>query len=344
MHQQKNNSQRSNARHGEAGVKAEAAEVRNDTDEASLSARAAWLYFSGGMTQGQIAKRLGVANTKAHRLIARATRDGLIRVFVEGEVAECVRLEDDLAERFGLDFCRVAPDLDEPGMPLIALGLAGATFLKNEIERGEHRLIGIGHGRTLAAAVGRMPQLEAGETQFVSVLGGFNRRFATNPFDVIHRLAEKTRAEAYQIPLPLFANSVEDKAVLIAQSGIGEVFDLACSATLVFAGIGSVSADASLLANHMIGEEEMSLLRESGAEGELLGHYFRLSGEPTAEAFSARALSPGLEHLRRASVVALAGGAEKIRPTLSLLRSGVLNGLVIDEATARKVLGEAPEG
>ena len=323
-------------------MKANAAEIRNDSDEASLSARAAWLYFSGGMTQGQIAKRLGVANTKAHRLIARATRDGLIRVFVEGDVAECIKLEDDLCRRFGLDFCRVAPDLDEPGMPLNALGLAGATFLKNEIERGEHQLIGVGHGRTLAASVARMPQVEAGTTRFVSVLGGFNRRFATNPFDVIHRIAEKTGAEAYQIPLPLFANSLEDKAVLLSQSGVGEVFDLACSASLVFAGIGSVTADASLLTNRMVGEEEMALLRDSGAAGELLGHYFTLSGEPTAEAFSERALSPGLEHLRRASVVAIAGGGEKIRPALALLNSGIINGLVIDEVTACKVLEEAP--
>ncbi|MBO0662088.1 sugar-binding transcriptional regulator [Jiella sp. CQZ9-1] len=294
------------------------------------------------MTQSEIAKRLGVANTKAHRLIARATRDGLIRVFVDGEVAECIELEDALSARFSLAFCRVAPDLDEPGMPLTALGLAGATFLKNEIERGEHNLIGVGHGRTLAAAVNRMPSVEAGNTRFVSVLGGFNRRFAANPFDVIHRLAEKTDAEAYQIPLPLFANSLEDKKVLLSQSGVGEVFDIACSASLVFVGIGSVSADASLLANNMVGEEEMGILRDSGAAGELLGHYFQLDGTPAAEAFSARALAPDLHHLARATVVGIVGGPEKVRPTLALLRSGILNGLVIDELTARKVLGEAP--
>lgn len=324
-------------------MKPDANRSRGEADEASLSARAAWLYFSGGMTQGEIAKRLGVANTKAHRLIARASREGLIRVFVEAEVAECVRLEDAITERFSLSFCRVAPDLDELGMPLNALGLAGATFLRNEVERGDHELIGIGHGRTLAAAVNRMPNVEADNTRFVSVLGGFNRRFAANPFDVIHRLAEKTGADAYQIPLPLFANSVEDKAVLLSQSGVGEVFDLACSASLVFAGIGSVSDTASLVTNHMLGAEEMRLLRESGAEGELLGHYFDAHGNVTAESFSARALSPDIDHLRRSTVVAIAGGPEKVHPTLALLRSGVLSGLVIDEATARSVLEEVTD-
>ena len=49
-------------------------------EEATLAARAAWLYFAGGRTQGEVAEALNVPGTKAHRLIAKATRDGLIRV------------------------------------------------------------------------------------------------------------------------------------------------------------------------------------------------------------------------------------------------------------------------
>lgn len=318
---------------------AEAPRRRDDSEEANLAARAAWLYFSGGMTQGKIAKRLGIPNIKAHRLIARASRDGLIRIFVDAEVAECLELEDAISQAFGVDFCHVAPDLEEEtDLPLRALGIAGATFLKNEIERGEHALIGIGHGRTLAAAVNAMPTVAADGTRFVSVLGGFTRRFAANPYDVIHRLAERSGAEAFQIPLPTFANTVEDKAVLLSQPGVGEVFDLACSAPLVFAGIGDVSDEAFLVANKMVGIDEMEQLRAAGAIGELLGHYFDENGEVTAEDFSARALSPDLDHLRASTVVALAGGGEKVRPILALLRSGVLDGLVLDEVTARAIV------
>ena len=132
----------------------EARHRHDEYGEAGLAARAAWLYFSGGMTQGQIAKRLGVTSIKAHRLIARANRDGLVRVFVDAEVAECLELEETIRQRFGLEFCSVAPDLgEETALPLRVLGIAGANFLNNEIERGEHALIGVGHGRTLAAAV-----------------------------------------------------------------------------------------------------------------------------------------------------------------------------------------------
>ena len=123
--------------------------------ESSLAIRAVWLHYAGGLTQSAVAERLGIPSVKAHRLIARAVADGVVKVSIDGEIVECIDLEDRLAARFGLDFCEVAPDLGEDGLPLRALGVAGAGFLRREIERGEHRVIGLGHGRTLAAAVQR---------------------------------------------------------------------------------------------------------------------------------------------------------------------------------------------
>ena len=95
--------------------------------------------------------------TKAHRLIARATREGLVRVFVDAEVSECVALEEALTVRYGLHICRVAPDLGEGPLPLGALGLAGAAYLRALLEHRAHRRIGIGQGRTLSAVVKALP-------------------------------------------------------------------------------------------------------------------------------------------------------------------------------------------
>ncbi len=108
--------------------------------------------------------------------------------------------------------------------PLKALALEGASFLRQILERGEHKIIGVGHGRTLAAVVEQLPRTPARDLQFVSLLGGLTRKFAANPFDVIHRLAERTGAEAYLLPVPVFANSVADRAVLMQQYGLAEVF------------------------------------------------------------------------------------------------------------------------
>ena len=197
-------------------------------EEAALAARAAWLHFAGGKTQGEVAELLGIQSTKAHRLIARARSEGLIRVFVEGPIAGCIALEERLKARLSACMlCEVVPNIDEGALPLRTLGMAGARYIRNLIESGRHEMIGIGHGRTLAAAVDLMPSVAAQGTKFVSLLGGLTRRFAASPFDVIHRLAERTGAEAYVMPVPFFANTAKDRQVLEAQYGVSDVIAMA---------------------------------------------------------------------------------------------------------------------
>src|SRR5262245_22385062 len=170
-----------------------------------MAARAAWLSYVGGYTQEEIARRLGVSRVKVNRLIAEAGEAGLVRVFIEGTAAECVAFEDAIAARWGLDFCTVIPAIEEDALPLRSLGTAGAHYLNGLLDRGEVRLIGMGHGRTLAELANRLPRIARPHVRFVSLLGSLTRHAAANPYDVIHRLTEITGAESYFMPAPFFA-------------------------------------------------------------------------------------------------------------------------------------------
>jgi DNA-binding transcriptional regulator LsrR (DeoR family) len=307
--------------------------------EESLAIRAAWLHYAGGLTQAAVAKRLGLPSVKAHRLIARAVADGVVKVSIDGEIVECVILENRLCERFGLDFCEVAPDLGEEGLPLRALGVTGAGFLRREIERGEESVIGLGHGRTLAAAVHQMPRFDAGEIRFVSLLGGLTRNYAANPHDVMHRIAEKTGTQAYVMPVPFFANSAEDREVLLSQRGVREIFDLSNKATLKFVGIGTADAGAQLVATGMIEPREIAEITAVGGVGEMLGHFFDARGRVLETTLTARTLAVDLDGPRQSRIVAIAGGSGKIEAIRAVLLSARLKGLITDEATARALLG-----
>lgn len=303
--------------------------------ESSLAIRAAWLHYAGGLTQAEVAGRLGVSSTKAHRLIAAANQSGAVKVTIEGDVVECALLEARLAETYGLATCEVVPDLGESGLPFRALGAGGAVFLQRAFARLSGGVIGLGNGRTLSAAVAALPRGPAKGVRFVSLLGGLTRTFAANPHDVMHRLAEKTGATAYVMPVPFFANSTEDRDVLLAQRGVGDVRDLAGGADLMLAGVGTAETDAQLVTAGVIGAEEMSEVRAAGGVGELLGHFFDDGGRPVETALSARTVSPDLVVLRQRRVVALAGGEAKAAALRAVLRSGCLSGLVTDERTAR---------
>ncbi|QRM56323.1 sugar-binding transcriptional regulator [Sinorhizobium sp. BG8] len=311
-------------------------------DDSSMATRAAWLHYAGGLTQAEVAKRLGLSSLKAHRLITKANQEGLVKVYIDGEVAECVELEQALSRQFDLDYCEVVPDFDDEDLPLKALGISGAQFLKREIERSDDMLIGMGHGRTLAACVEYLPRVVTSNVRFVSLLGGLTRKFSANPHDVIHRLAERTGAEAYVMPVPFFANSVEDRDILFNQRGVREIFDLAAGANLLMVGIGTAEPEASLVATGMIEKGEIEDVKRAGGVGEILGHFFDLQGTPIETTLSDRTFTLSRDQLSERRIVAVAGGKVKLRALRAVLASGLLSGLITDEATAQALMAVSP--
>ena len=311
-------------------------------EEAALAARAAWLHFAGGKTQGEVAELLGVQSTKAHRLIARARSEGLIRVFVEGPIAGCIEFEEKLKASFGLQLCEVVPNIDDGPLPLRTLGMAGARYIRNLIESARYDMIGIGHGRTLAAAIDLMPSVAAKGTKFVSLLGGLTRRFAASPFDVIHRLAERTGAEAYVMPVPFFANTAKDRQVLEAQYGVSDVIAMARQAQIYIAGIGEVDRKSFIASAGMVDDKDIDDVMKSGASAEILGQFFAADGTHLPNSVSDRALAPRLADLKSHRIVALAGGTSKTQAIRAILEHGLLFGLITDEATARRIVNPKP--
>lgn len=307
-----------------------------------LCVRAAWLHYGAGLTQGEVAVRLGVASIKAHRLIARANRLGIVQVRLGGEISSCIALEERFAQNYGLEFCRVAPDLGEEGLPLKTLGLAGSRYITQVLESTEHAIVGFGHGRTLAACVSRLPNVTAPDLKIVSLLGGLTRKYAATPFDVIHRLAERTGAEAYLLPVPMYANSAADRRVFLKQRGVDAIYAMGIESSLRIVGIGAMEMDASILSAGMVAREETEEAKRAGGVGEILGHIFDRSGHVVETGLASRALSMPVEMIGARRTVAIAGGAAKVEAIRGILASGLLSGLITDEATANTLIADEP--
>jgi len=190
----------------------------------------------------------------------------------------------------------------------------------------------------LAASVRAMPHFETQGLRFVSLLGGLTRNFSANPHDVMHLLAEKTNAQAYVMPVPFFANTEEDRQVLLSQNGVKEVFELAENSTLKIVGIGTAEVDTQLVNSGMIEPSEIAQIKEAGAAGEMLGHFFADDGSVLETPLTSRTLAVSMEKGRTDRIVALAGGPNKVKALRAVLRSGRLSGLITDERTARELL------
>ncbi len=322
------------------------ADGRMESDaEAELAARAAWLYHVGGLLQAEVAKQLELSLFKVNRLIAYAAERGIVRVLVDGPIADCVILERRLTEKFELGFVRVVPDLGERRMPLHALGVATASYLHGVIESKRHRVIGVGHGRTLAAASQLLPARKASHVQFVTLLGSLPSRLSALPYEVVYGLTDRTGSLAHLISVPLYADDASDRDVLMRQAGVRRAFDAAEQASLCLLGIGSIlDKEFTDLRMEAIGPEDLDEVRRAGAVGEILGCYYDLDGRKVGTSLHDRVIAFAPEALRGREAIGVAGGEYKAEAILSVLRAGILSGLITTDATARKLLGRRAQG
>ena len=102
-------------------------------EDLRLALRAATLYYLDGLTQAEIASRLGVSRPTAGRLIARAKAKGLVRidVVVPPDMRDNLHADEEreLETRFGLTEAVVAGsgiDVGAPGRPAAYAPASGA--------------------------------------------------------------------------------------------------------------------------------------------------------------------------------------------------------------------------
>ena len=127
---------------------------------------------------------------------------------------------------------------------------------------------------------------------FVSLLGGLTRRFAASPFDVIHRLAERTGAEAYVMPVPFFANTGRTRTCCSRSTAYPTSSIWPAQPSLNIAGIGEVNAKTFLAAGGMTEASDLAEMKSAGAVGELLGHFFDAEGRARQLGFGPGARAP----------------------------------------------------
>ena len=318
-----------------------------DTD---IMVRAAWLYHVGGMTQEEVARRLGLHRTRVVRLLSDARERGLVSVTINHETIRDLDIEDAIAQRYALDFCLATPPMgfeDATGEPRLvaaqemiarrAVGGAAANFLKGKLSGGRPVTVGVSWGRTLEQMTLHLSGVQNVQARFVSLMGSLTRNSASNPFEVVQALAARTGGEGHFLPVPFIADSEADHAVLISQRTVAEALELAHSADFYMISVGELLDTAFLRLHGMLSAAELKSVRARGAVADSLGRLFGRDGRPIDHELSRRTLAIDFDRLRGRDVVLAAGGLHKVPAIQALLRTGIVRGLVIDGDAARSL-------
>ncbi|SFA73446.1 DNA-binding transcriptional regulator LsrR, DeoR family [Poseidonocella pacifica] len=308
-----------------------------DTSPQDDAARAAWLYYVGGLRQDQIAEELGVSRQRAQRLVARAVADGLIRVRIAHPIASCLELERDLRARYGLERARVAPSVPGAPDPLVALAPVAAPELERIFLAEAPRIIALGTGRTLRAVVEQMQTIDAGRHKVVSVIGNVAPDGSASFYEVIMRVADKTAAPHYPMAVPVMARDRDEHRLYSGLPHVRNARALAKMADISIVGVGQIGQDAPLYVDGFITAAELASLEEAGAAGEICGHVFDAEGRFLDHPVNHNMVGLRVPH-DGGPVLGIGAGVRKAAAIRAALAGGLLTGLVTDEDTAKLLL------
>ncbi|MFH2071470.1 MAG: sugar-binding domain-containing protein, partial [Actinomycetota bacterium] len=134
-----------------------------DSDRHTLLIRTAWLYHKHGLTQSEVAERLGVSRSTVSRALDEALRVGIVEVNVTEALPEATRLADALRERYPLKRAVVGIRLEDQD-PSEAAAAGMGPAIEQLVSQGA-LTIAAGWGRTLAAATrSTRPRVTSGVT------------------------------------------------------------------------------------------------------------------------------------------------------------------------------------
>lgn len=305
-----------------------------------LRIRAAWMYFIEQMTQNEIADVLGVGRITVVRMLAEARARNEVKIAIESELSEIVRLERGLENAFGLQQAIVAPLSSAEADPIPVIAARTGAFLSEVMRPGMR--VGVGWGRTLFSTLSFINPKSLPDFKVISLLGGVGVARQINPAEFAWRFAQAFQGDGYLIPTPAVVDSVATKQALVERCGLQEIFRLADDLDAVLVSIGGIASATTFYRGGFLSESDRETLVASGAVGDLLFHFFDREGRLVDHPVNKLVMSVEIDRLRRAPLRILAsGGKEKTDALVGAMKLFAPTVFITDEESARRMLKSA---
>lgn len=312
-----------------------------DEEERFLT-RVAWAYYVEGMTQREVAEKLGATRLRVNKALSEARRQGLVRITFNTAFAACAEIEDRLCARFGLTTAYVAPPPSDARDVQMVVGAALGNHLSEVLAEQSVKLFGMSWGNTLNLATRFITAMERTDLEIISVMGGLTRGSDLNSFEITTRLADLLNAQHSYFTAPLYAGTASARDVIMQLDVFIEILDKIRSVDALAMAAGDLSPRSLLMRDGLPSDTTIDDLARLGAVGDVLGTIIDKDGQPIDHSINERVIGITIDDLAKIpNVVLAAGGAYKTDVISAILGLGVIDTFVTEETTALAVLERA---
>ncbi len=317
-----------------------------DSAQHELLAKVASMYYEREMTQNEIAAALDLSRVKIYRLLKEARETQVVRILINWHIKRAPMLEAQLIARFGLDEALVLQGGATDGALLLRqIAQLGARYLESLLADASSLSICFGSS-TYEVINAIRPDFQA-NIKVLQATGSLSH--ALKEFDssaLTRQLAQKLGGEALYLSCPLLADDAEAAAIIREQAVVARTLEQVRRADIALVGIGDLDpASSGFLRAGVADSEQLRAYRAAGAVGDMAWQIFDRDGQLFPCALNRRIIGVTLDELSALpQTIAVAAGVNKATAIVGALRSGALNVLCTDEATAILILADKMQG
>lgn len=313
-------------------------QTRHNDKDAQL-ANVALLYYGEGLTQSEIAKRIGVSRPTVVNMLRDCRERGIVEIRVGGEVLSGSKLSRQLCEKFGLQDAYVAQanggKSRQATLPQVAR--VGALAVSDIVRSGD--VVGVAWGETIKAVSLAMNQSDLQNVTVCQMIGSMVSDRVPTSEDCSIRIAKSLNGDCYTLHAPAVLSSAKLAQQLRSEPTIATQLDRLQNLDVAVFSIGNTKANTHLVAAGIADDEELVGAVNAGAKAIVCGRYINAEGAPLGLPPEDRLIAIEIVQLKKAQrKLLIATGLNRVDAVKSALSGGLVTHLCVDEDLAQCLL------
>lgn len=302
----------------------------------------AYYYYKLNLTQQDIAEKLGISRQKVNRLIQKAIQENIVEIKINGYENFDIDLEYILEKEFDLFKAIVVKDnVDES-----PIGVAASEYLNKLINDTLHQSkkcdVGISWGNSLRNMTSnyKVDTFLPGEISIVQLCGGINNaETGIKPEEITNEMAIVLGGKSYNLYAPAKMENKELVKLLKMESYYRNIVKRYQTIDVSVVGIGNLDEEGTLVKYQYLEKKTYLELHQMGAIGDVCFRMFDKNGKLVETDYNELIMGITLEdYLKIPYRIGIAYGNKKIEAIRGALHGGIINILVTDDETAKKVM------
>jgi DNA-binding transcriptional regulator LsrR (DeoR family) len=306
-------------------------------------AEASWLYYVKNLTQGEIAKQLGLSRPTVIAYLRLARERQIVSIRISGEHFRVNALADTLRDLFNLKRVMVVPERpgDETGTTLDVCE-AAAHYLPTFV--GEGDVLGVSWGETVHHVSENLPFWPVANLTVRQLLGSLANPLLPTAESCATEIARRLSGNCVTLNAPAICTTADLASRLKAEPIIAEQMDRLAQCGKAIYSLSPCTADTHVVQFKLATPDDISDYLARGAVGIITGRFIDAAGDPVDGPVDDRLIGIDLETLRTMEGLLVVSGTHKTTPTLAALRGGYADHLVLDAELAQAVVDMQEHG